>query len=194
MARTRNNVAIIESSTIAYEGLSNILLKSAHHFTVYRVDDCEDLKHLSSTINISIVIMNPNFVLNKQAEFMKMKSELTDITWLALIYSHYDDDILNKFENTISINESPDSILKKLIKTQQEAKESEQDGEQLSEREIGVLIELVNGLSNKEVGEKLHISTHTVITHRKNIIDKTGIKSLSGLTIYAISKNIIKID
>ena len=59
---------------------------------------------------------------------------------------------------------------------------------------MDVLIHLVHGLSNKEIADKLNISIHTVVSHRKNIIQKTGIKSQAGLTIYAISKKIISID
>ena len=40
-------------------------------------------------------------------------------------------------------------------------------------------------LHNKEIAEKLHISLTTVISHRKNITEKLGIKSVSGLAIYA---------
>ena len=64
---------------------------------------------------------------------------------------------------------------------------------ELSEREIDVLRLLLAGNSNKEVADKLNISTHTVISHRKNISTKTSIKSLAGLTIYAIQNGIIEV-
>lgn len=66
--------------------------------------------------------------------------------------------------------------------------------EKLSERETDVLKLLTSGNSNKEIADQLNISTHTVISHRKNISQKTGIKSVSGLTIYAVVKNIITLD
>ena len=47
------------------------------------------------------------------------------------------------------------------------------------------------GYANKEIAEKLFISIHTVISHRKNITDKLGIKSISGLTVYAILNKLI---
>ena len=62
---------------------------------------------------------------------------------------------------------------------------------ELSEREREVLVEVANGLSNKEIATKLHISVHTAITHRKNIVKKTGIKSVAGLTVYAMLNNLM---
>lgn len=59
----------------------------------------------------------------------------------------------------------------------------------LSDREIEVLQTVALGYSNKEIAEKLFISTNTVITHRKNITDKLGIKTIAGLTVYAIINN-----
>jgi len=47
------------------------------------------------------------------------------------------------------------------------------------------------GFSNKEIAEELSISVHTVISHRKKIVEKTGIKSISGLTMYAIMTKIV---
>lgn len=62
----------------------------------------------------------------------------------------------------------------------------------LSAREIEVLVLLTRGLINKEIAEKLNISLTTVITHRKNITEKLGIKSLSGLTIYAVMRGYVE--
>ena len=50
------------------------------------------------------------------------------------------------------------------------------------------------GLINKEIAEKLNISLTTVISHRKNITEKLGIKSVSGLTVYAVMNGYIEAD
>ena len=71
---------------------------------------------------------------------------------------------------------------------------AKQDVEALSERELEVLIQVVKGLSNKEIADVLCISTHTVITHRKNITRKLNIHSTAGLTIYAIVNKLINLD
>lgn len=56
----------------------------------------------------------------------------------------------------------------------------------LSQREIDVLRLLARGCINKEIADRLSISINTVLTHRKNITSKLGIKSISGLGIYAV--------
>lgn len=71
---------------------------------------------------------------------------------------------------------------------------AEQETEELSEREKEVLVQVVKGLSNKEIADVLFISTHTVITHRKNISRKLKIHSVAGLTIYAIVNKLIDLN
>lgn len=65
---------------------------------------------------------------------------------------------------------------------------------ELSAREIEVLILITKGLINKEIADKLNISLTTVISHRKNITEKLGIKSVSGLTVYAVMNGYIEAD
>ncbi|MGI6233304.1 MAG: response regulator transcription factor [Prevotella sp.] len=64
----------------------------------------------------------------------------------------------------------------------------------LSDREVEVLALLAQGKMNKEIADQLNISLTTVISHRKNIIDKLGIKSVSGLTIYAVTHGYVDIN
>ena len=66
-----------------------------------------------------------------------------------------------------------------------------ENNEPISEREKEIIVCLVQGLSNKEIANRLYISVNTVTTHRRNIIRKLQIHSLAGLTIYAIANNLI---
>ena len=59
---------------------------------------------------------------------------------------------------------------------------------QLSDREQEVLELVAQGLSSKEIAERLKIAVNTVNTHRKSITRKTGIKSVAGLAVYAMLK------
>lgn len=68
------------------------------------------------------------------------------------------------------------------------------DSVDLSERERQTLVALARGLSNKEIAELLSISIHTVVSHRKNIVRKTGIKTAQGLTLYAYIHNMVSFE
>ena len=71
------------------------------------------------------------------------------------------------------------------------SKQEESQAELLSQREKEVLALMVKGYINKEIADKLNISTPTVIFHRKNIVEKVGSKSLGRLTIYAVMNGIV---
>ena len=64
----------------------------------------------------------------------------------------------------------------------------------LSDREIEVMSLIVQGYINKEIADRLHIGLATVITHRRNIMDKLGLKSVSALTIYAVTHGYVDIN
>ena len=98
--------------------------------------------------------------------------------------------------DTIHIIETKSSIVAKIKQASSSFQNSnfEKENNELSKREMDVLKLLTKGHSNKEIADKLFISTHTVISHRKNISEKTGIRSASGLTMYAVIKRIIDID
>ena len=74
------------------------------------------------------------------------------------------------------------------------AERDEQEHETISEREKEVLVLVARGFLNKEIADKLNISINTVITHRKNITRKIGIKTVPGLTAYAILGGLVDIN
>jgi len=191
--RKRINIAIIEPSQLVYEGISNIILKAKRNSCIYWLADFGELNDLLEKTAIDIVIINPCIIQNRVQEFVKCKKNHLKISWIGLVYSCYDNQLLNQFNDVISILDTVEVIVSKLNSSEIKGN-NKLVKEQLSEREIDVLIQLVRGLSNKEIAEKLNISIHTVISHRKNIIEKTGIKSLPGLTIFAISQNITSVN
>ena len=65
---------------------------------------------------------------------------------------------------------------------------------ELTPREVEVLHEIVTGHINKEIADKLNISLTTVITHRKNIMEKLHAKSVATLAIYAVMHGIVPVD
>ncbi len=97
----------------------------------------------------------------------------------AIFLSDSKEAIINKIKNILDLRSGDSHSDHSFILTQREK----------------TIVKLVSmGLTNKQIAGKLFLSTHTVTTHRKNITNKLGIKSVSGLTIYAIVNNIITIN
>lgn len=67
----------------------------------------------------------------------------------------------------------------------------EPDEDQLSNREVEILVEVCRGLSNQEIADKLFISKRTVDKHRANIMEKTGCKNTANLVVYAIKNHLV---
>lgn len=190
------HIAILEPSHIIYEGLANILLRSEVHFQLYRLENLDELEHPGLKSKIDIVTLNPSQIQNNTRHFIQLKLSHPQFKWTGLIYSYFDKETVSMFDSIINITDTPETIVNTIYKQTQVSPQNNDTpaNEQITEREMEVLIQLVHGLSNKEIADKLNISIHTVVSHRKNIIQKTGIKSQAGLTIYAISNKIISLD
>lgn len=80
------------------------------------------------------------------------------------------------------------------IKPQSHRRHQLPESEELSDRERDVLIQVVRGLSNKEIADVLCISQHTVVSHRKHITRKLNIHSTAGLTVYAIVNKLVDLN
>lgn len=65
------------------------------------------------------------------------------------------------------------------------------EGLNISDREMEIIKLIAEGFSNKEVADKLFLSTHTVTTHRKNIMNKLGVNNTAGLVLFAVRENLI---
>ncbi len=185
---------MIEPSKILYEGLIASISKSEYNYSFYNFDSFDEIEIYYLKKEISIVLINPGLVQNRLNDFAKIKKQYPKILWIGIIYSFFDNSILKLFDDTFLITDEVSIIIKKINKLCSNNIGNNHEDGQLSEREIEVLHFIAKGLSNKETADKLNISIHTVNTHRKNIMEKTGIRSLAGLTIYAVSKGIISID
>ena len=196
MDKWRINIAIIEPSTIVYEGITNILMREGDlHYTFFHFDNLEEVSSEIDEENINLILINPKLAADVKV-FNGLKKSHPKVSWAAIQYSFFDRETLALFDAIIQITDSPQSlvsIINKLISSNPRWN-NQLPREQLTTRETEVLKCLIQGLSNKEVADQMNISIHTVISHRKNIVNKTGIKSQAGLTIYAISNKIIDIE
>ena len=96
-------------------------------------------------------------------------------------------------EDLMRHNMIEDRLLGKETPAESRAPKPAPEGDELTAREKEILICVAKGMLNKEIAGIYNISIYTVITHRKNITRKTGIKSVAGLTIYALLNNLIDV-
>jgi len=189
------HIIIADTSQIIFDGLYKQFVQAKLNCHVLNAGSLQELKLLEQRHPIDLIIINPALVVNNTDHFKKMKAEFGQMAWMALLYAYYDPKLLAMFDAILHIQDSHQTIISAIDKQIQAAQQNEpMSAHTLTEREVDVLKLLVSGCSNKEIADKLFISTHTVISHRKNISQKTGIKSVSGLTIYAVTQNIISLD
>jgi DNA-binding NarL/FixJ family response regulator len=183
-------VVIVCSSELVLAGMAEVLKGSLANEVILlqRGDQIIDYPKMDGHV---LVISTPE-EQEKNGHFMRqILSTANNLHFLLLQM----ETVANYSSNTINLNDTAALIcfkVNEVLNSFLSAAVKENDTE-LTRREIEVLQLLCKGYSNKEIADQLFVSTHTVISHRKNISEKTGIKSASGLTMYAILKKIIDV-
>ena len=114
---------------------------------------------------------------------------------LAILTSATDAGFTQDYEGQIYLSDKTAEVEQKIsAAVSVNANETRGDGEELSAREKEILVCVAKGMLNKEIADYYNISIYTVITHRKNITRKTGIKTVAGLTVYALLNNLIDMN
>lgn len=184
-------VVLISQSDVVLAGLSEILKNSlaGEIIALNRSDELIDYPDLGG----HILIFATTEEQEKNSLFIRrILASAHDIRFLTLNLdqvSVYSNSTINLFDTPSLIVYKVNDIVNTFLSDQGKETDTE-----LTRREIEVLQLITKGYSNKEIADQLFVSTHTVISHRKNISEKTGIKSASGLTMYAILKKVIDVN
>lgn len=188
----RNRVVICEASEVISIGLAEIIDGMAQFDVVSRLDSPERLSEKITASDANLLIINPMLLGFSNKDFLsQLGKEHSHLTLIALVTSCLDHSMLTPYGGIIEINDSRSKIISKMNEFGQSETTKNTDDVELSKRETDVLVAVAKGMMNKEIADQMNISIHTVISHRKNISRKTGIKSVSGLTVYALLNNLI---
>jgi len=186
-------ILIAEPSQIIVEGLQCVFRDDPRFEVVSVADDLSVLDERVAAHHPDIVILNPS-LLPYSAQ-SQAAVDLPEGTFsVALIYQYFEPSCLRWFDASIDIRETKQNILSTLMNLDKEGadhKGATLEASELTKRERDILVLVAKGLMSKEIAEQLNISIHTVISHRKNITKKTGIKSVAGLAVYAMLNNLM---
>jgi DNA-binding NarL/FixJ family response regulator len=192
----RPKIAIIDSNTLSLLGLKQLLLNVLPIMTIDTYGSFAELEsndpeqYFHYFVSMNIVISNRTFFSKRRRKTIVLTLSLNDTSQLSEFHS-------------LCINQPEQQLVCSLLMLEQHAHAEGRNlppmprvlqQKILSDREIEVMALIVQGYINKEIADQLNISLSTVITHRKNIMDKLGMKSVSALTIYAVMHGYVDIN
>jgi len=189
-----NKVVVADPSLVVQNGLVTMLRELADYEVILKSSDLHTVITRCSISNPDVLIINPILLdYSKRMMLRSMFADCPDLRIVAFVSSYVDALQLKQYDAVIEINDDLQRMRSTLNQMMASARNDDDDSDSapLSEREKDVLICLAKGQKNNEIADNLSISVHTVMTHRKNIVKKTGIKSVAALTVYAILNNLI---
>ncbi|MBR5493505.1 MAG: response regulator transcription factor [Alistipes sp.] len=188
----RLRVAIIEPSVIIAEGFATLVGRSGEFEVIYSGGDLRTLVERFAVVEPDLVVVGSQLVGGLSQPLRSLYPDLQGVALALLSTTVCDEELLRQFDGVVNIYDGQVQIIRKLQAAVEQGETNPySDSHDLSERERDVLILVAKGLANKEIAEQLNISIHTVMSHRKNITHKTGIKSVAGLTVYALLNNLL---
>ena len=196
MNSDRPKVAILDPNTLSALGLKSMLQNVMPIMTVDTFGSFAELQssHTEEYFHyfaaISIVLENKEFFMDHRRKTIVLTLSLDTMSQLSDFHC-------------LCVNVPEQELTRSLLALEQHAHGEGQNlppmpafmnRKILSDREIEVMSLIVQGYINKEIADRLNIGLATVITHRKNIMDKLGLKSVSALTIYAVMHGYVDIN
>ena len=176
-------IAVAESSQIIRSGLLAVLKRlPGLNVSVVEIADPD------------ILIVNPALPGLFSLQRIRHESGCETMKCVALQCALADALSLRIYDETISLYDTAEQIRLKLSRLANRDEKPESRRDLLSPREKDVVVCVVKGMTNKQIAERLCLSAHTVITHRRNIAGKLQIHSPAGLTIYAIVNKLVELD
>lgn len=182
----KRRLLIVEPSEVIVEGLKAILDGQIRFKVLEPESDIDHLEERILSARPDIVLINPTLLSNVR----HLQGEHA-LALVALVYQYVERDELKQYDAVVDIRDSRAEVIETLAQVAPGEDETVKSNYELTKRETAVLVQLAQGKTNKEIADALNVSVHTVISHRKNITHKTGIKSVAGLTVYAMLNNLI---
>ena len=190
------HITIAESSAIVRLGLE-LQLKYLPCFRI-RLSEVTSPDGLAEGLRRNkpdVLIVNPAIPGAAGLQHLKEECGCPNVKCCALLLHPEDPALLRTYDAQVSLFDDAGSLRQLLeqLMAEKRAAEEDDDSQTLSSREKEIVVCVVKGMTNREIADRLYLSTHTVITHRRNIARKLQVHSASGLTVYAIANKLIEL-
>ena len=185
----KEKILIVEPAAIVIEGLMRILKEFSEFEILPPLEDMDDFRERLVAARPDILLINPTMLpYSKRPAVFSLLQDYPRMTIVALVYQYIDSSVLQSFHGI------PEILTEAQTSASTHKLPMDAMNYELTKRETDVLVLVAKGLMSKEIADRLHISVHTVISHRKNITRKTNIKSVAGLAMYALMNNLVEED
>ena len=188
-------IAVAEPSLIIRSGILSVLKRlPAININLIEIGDLSKIGAQLCRQKPDILIVNPAVIGFYSIQNIRSEASCSRLKCLAMQSAMTDRSTLESYDGTISVYDTAEQIREKLLALTHEEDIPSESGDVLSNREKEIISFVVKGMTNRQIADQLNISTHTVITHRRNIASKLQIHSTAGLTIYAIVNKLVQLD
>lgn len=209
-------IALVDDHTLFRTGLAGLLSQHDGFEVVADVGSGEEFLVMLPSLDVDVVFMDISMPGMDGAETTRRalaeRPDLRIVTLSMYGDEHYytrmmesgasgfllKDSDIEEVYSAVEVTMAGDSyfssaLLGTLTRNMSMLAVDEPDEDQLSNREVEILVEVCRGLSNQEIADKLFISKRTVDKHRANILEKTGCKNTANLVVYAIKNKLVEI-
>ena len=190
------HIIIAETSPIISAGLSHTIRRlPGLNIYVTELKSASDMQDCLRSSHPEILIVNPAFC--GAFNLSEIRSLKPDLKIIALEVGLFDRNVRTLYDDVVSVIDDIPTIAAKInnqIQIDDDVFNPDTEKNAVSSREKEIIALVAKGLTNKEIADKLFLSVHTVITHRRNIARKLEIHSATGLTIYAIVNKLVDLS
>ena len=182
---------IVESSDLLYAGLVAMLGQIRAGVQVVRTQDVSRLREQIKREKPDVLLINPLWAGGETPSRIKATTDRPDLLCVAFLSDLSSLSVVTEDDAPISIYDGFEQIRDRMEALSPKDSEEEKT---LTQREQEIVTYVVKGFTNKQIADKLFLSQHTVVTHRRNIASKLNIHSSAGLTVYAIANKLVRLE
>ena len=182
---------IVESSDLLYAGLVAMLGQIRAGVQVVRTQDVSRLREQIKREKPDVLLINPLWAGGETPSRIKATTDRPDLLCVAFLSDLSSLSVVTEYDAQISIYDGFEQIRDRMEALSPKDSEEEKT---LTQREQEIVTYVVKGFTNKQIADKLFLSQHTVVTHRRNIASKLNIHSSAGLTVYAIANKLVRLE